>query len=117
MKKILIFCLSICALVLAAYGAAWIPIKKTVASAGTPEQLSTSDTRYRKMILVANKTARGTNTSRIWIQTSGTNDEGGFYLDPGERFAITDLDNGTAPSEVWIDVVSDGDGLVATCIP
>jgi hypothetical protein len=91
---------------------------KTVSSSSVPEQLSTNnDTHYRTIVFTGNKSARTTNTSKVWLQQNPTNDAGGFYIQPGERIIITDQQNGVCPTNWWIDVETASDGVSCELIP
>ena len=88
-------------------------IIKTVSLTTVPEKLGT-DVKARIFIFVGNKSARATNTSRVWIQLNPTNDVGAFPLQPGQLIAV-EVDNTRARFvDWWIDVETAGDGV--TCL-
>ena len=115
------------AVVLCAQTTPFVTYVKTVTTNTVPEALTTdSGTNFRTIIIQGLKAARTTNAGTVWIGTNPTNNTAGIKLGAGESVTIT-MDTGYGfdpsdkigfdPSDLYIDVETEADGVVAICIP
>jgi hypothetical protein len=91
-------------------------IIKTVASSSTPEILGGTEASFRTIVFIGNKAARVANLGRVWIQLTSTNDSGAIPLQPSQVISFT-ADKNFLPQDFWIDVETNGDGIVAVFMP
>lgn len=94
---------------------------KTVAAAGTPEQLTTTREGCQSILIQA----LPTNTGKVWIGTSAINTgtfAGVLYMLPtpsgsdlpSVSFSIPLAPAGLNAADLWLDVDVSGDGVIVT---
>ena len=90
----------------------------TVASSGTPAQLTNSTTLRARAITIKARKDRGTaNTGVIYIGWTSTNDAQLYVLASDGEVVITPPEGSNGYlrlSDIYIDVVTNGDGVVVT---
>lgn len=94
-------------------------LTKTVASADTPEQLTTNQIWGHTIVFVGMKATRTNNTGTVFIQCTSSNSGAGIPLSPGGTVSITVSHppiRGVCATNWWIDVETAGDGVVSWII-
>ena len=100
-----------------AFGQQWsVSITKTVTTNSVPEQLTTTEYWGHTVTFLGMKATRTNNTGTVYVQWNSTNQGSGIPLLPGATLSITMPDarkQGICLTNFWIDVETDGDGVVA----
>ncbi len=94
-------------------------LTKTVASADTPEQLTTNEIWGHTIVFLGMKATRTNNTGTVYIQCTSSNSGAGIPLQPGGTVSITVTYppiRGVCATNFWIDVDTAGDGVVSWVI-
>ena len=87
---------------------------KTVASTATPEALSATNLFARRITLIAKSTRSTDNTSVCYVGFTSVNDEQSFPIAAGGQIVIDVSPNTINLSSIYIDVGSNGDGVIVT---
>lgn len=92
-------------------------IVKTVSAAATPEPIAASQTLVESVEIYARKAQGTANTGNVWIGPSSADGTNARLLEPGDSYTIT------APAgkkidlnDIYVDVATNGDGVVATTV-
>lgn len=86
---------------------------KTVASAGTPEQIAATAIWFKRATLTGNKAARTPNVGTVYYGSSATNDTQTGEILPGDVVQIIAPEGERRNlADYWIDVVTADDGVV-----
>jgi hypothetical protein len=91
---------------------------KSIASAGTPEALVSTNVYAQSVTLIGMNEFRTANTSTAYFGWTSTNDEQLFPITAGGQVVITAPPGRSINlKSIYIDVVSDSDTIVFTYIP
>lgn len=90
-----------------------LQLTKTVAAAGTPEQISATPLLVRQATIIAKKGPQTANTGDVHVGPSATNGTQPYDLVPGAITTLQDLRGAHIDLSHWyVDVDNNGDGVV-----
>jgi hypothetical protein len=109
--------LAVTGAIISSLGQQWtISVVKTVTTNTVPEQLTTTEYWGHTVTFLGMKATRTNNTGTVYVQWNSTNQGSGIPLLPGAVLSITMPDEkkkGICATNFYIDVETDGDGVVA----
>lgn len=89
-------------------------IVKTVTTNTVPERLTTNAGTFSRIVFHARASARSTNSGAVYLQWISTNDTAAIIISANGQYTLDAMNADMRQlTNIWVDVETSGDGVVA----